>query len=161
MSTVESTQLCKGSKSRMTSRQSSSKKLQSWLTADLHGCLLCLQPLTHSSEKEANDGCSYTDWLAAYYVTDHLRLRPLTTDFRAQTSAGTWWTTTTAVCFFLGWRDGPNTRNRKFSFFSYLLMAFFKYCCSHLVSGLMQTSLLFFSLALQGRNPNSKLCVFC
>lgn len=33
-------------------------------------------------------------------------------------------------------------------FFSYLLMAFFKYCCSHLVSGLMQTSLLLFSLAL-------------
>lgn len=33
-------------------------------------------------------------------------------------------------------------------YFSYLLMAFFKYCCSHLVSGLMQTSLLFFSLAL-------------
>lgn len=32
---------------------------------------------------------------------------------------------------------------------SYLLMAFFKYCCSHLVSGLMHTSrLLFFSLAL-------------
>lgn len=33
-------------------------------------------------------------------------------------------------------------------FLSYLLMAFFKYCCSHLVSGLMQTSLLLFSLAL-------------
>lgn len=31
---------------------------------------------------------------------------------------------------------------------SYLLMAFFRYCCSHLVAGLMQTSLLFFSLAL-------------
>lgn len=28
-------------------------------------------------------------------------------------------------------------------------MAFFRYCCSHLVLGLMQTSLLFFSLALE------------
>lgn len=28
-------------------------------------------------------------------------------------------------------------------------MAFFRYCCSHLVLGLMQTSLLFFNLALE------------
>lgn len=42
-----------------------------------------------------------------------------------------------------------HTGNQGFSFFSYLLMAFFRYCCSHLVSGLMHTSLLFFSLALQ------------
>lgn len=34
---------------------------------------------------------------------------------------------------------------------TYLLMAFFRYCCSHLVLGLMQTSLLFFSLALETR----------
>lgn len=43
-------------------------------------------------------------------------------------------------------REGERERAKRF--LSYLLMAFFKYCCSHLVSGLMQTSLLLFSLAL-------------
>lgn len=55
------------------------------------------------------------------------------------------------------WEEGRiscvslSVQSREPAGFSYLLMAFFKYCCSHLVSGLMQTSRLLFSLALQER----------
>lgn len=46
-------------------------------------------------------------------------------------------------------------KHRESFFLSYLLMAFFKYCFSHLVSGLMQTSLLLLSLALQRRKTGA------
>lgn len=49
------------------------------------------------------------------------------------------------------WVSIVRESERDRGFLSYLLMAFFKYCCSHLVSGLMQTSLLLFSLALQNK----------
>lgn len=44
--------------------------------------------------------------------------------------------------------------------FPYLFRAFFRYCCSHLVSGLMHTSLLFFSLALEVKSVSFHYILF-